>query len=76
MNISIVLAVVKADSTARKMARKIVMRTIRGVIPLMALQIMTGADRRVIIRHSISVRATLLTKEPEKMYTWGSFETS
>ena len=67
MNISIVLAEVRADSTARQMARKIMMTTIRGALPFTALQIITGADNRVIIRHSISVRATILTEEPANM---------
>jgi hypothetical protein len=75
-NISIVLALVKLDNVAMNRIVAIIMTIIRGVPPLKALQITTGANRKTIMRDANSVRVACFIKEPEYMYTFESLEIS
>ena len=52
------------------------MTTIRGVTPFRELQIITGANKKAMMMDAISVRVIRAIKEPEKMYTFESLETS
>jgi len=66
-NVSIVLALVKADIVNRKTIVEITMVIIRDVVLLKELQTSTGASNRKIIMVNISVRAIRPIKEPEKI---------
>jgi hypothetical protein len=52
------------------------MTIIRDVTLFRALQIITGANSKMMMRDAISVRVIRDIKEPEKMYTFESLETS
>jgi hypothetical protein len=74
--ISIVLAFVNPDNVATKRILAIITTIIRGVTLFRELQIITGANRKVMMMDAISVRVVRAIKEPEKMYTFESLETS
>jgi hypothetical protein len=74
VNVSTVLALVRPDNVAIKRIVAIVMTTIRVVMLARALQMTTGTNKRIRMRHAINVRAAFLINESENMYTFGSLE--
>ena len=75
-NISIVRAFVKPDKIAMKRIVATIMTIIRDVILLIALQRITGANRKIMMIEAMSVRVARVMNEPEDMYTFGSLEIS